>query len=275
MMNDINEDAFIAFDLESFAKRLSHRSDISGDIARKYILERDEYCGKFPSKEFEESIGVIFEALYNEKNKSKAPKDWAGNLHISPLIDDAYGKEEIRKAAQILTKTPGIQSDFFLNTALLIVLDTELYPLNRELTDMDSFNSLLVRNGYRGFIGGMIFAIMPKASVWISVIFKAILYLALIGITVISILSKTYWVGFLAGSFYAYLEYKRWKPKKFIKHLVTCYSGLKQIRDEIEKGSYNSKRITEKLKDMEQKGTYVPSIAYSLLECVDKSLLEQ
>jgi hypothetical protein len=269
MTNDINEDAFTAFDFESFAKTLSRRSDISGDIAQKYISEIEEYSGKFPSEKFEQSIGVIFEALYNEKNKSKAPVDRS----ISPLIDDAYGKEEICKAAQILSKTPGIQSSYFVNTALLTVLDTELYPLNRELTDTDSFNSLLIRNGYRGFISGMISAMMPKGSVWISVIFKALLYLALIGITVISILSKHYWVSFLAGSFYAYLEYKRWKLKKFIKHLATCYSGLKQIRDEIEKGAYNSKRIAEKLKDMEKNRTYVPSIAYSLLECFDKSLL--
>ena len=136
------------------------------------------------------------------------------------MIDDAYGKEEICKAAQILCQTPEIQSSYFVNTALFTVLDTELYPLNRELTDNDSLNQLLMRNGYKGFISGITSVMIPKGSIWISVILKALLYLALIGITVVSFILKGYWVSFLSGSLYAYLEY-RGCPFELLKYEAT------------------------------------------------------
>lgn len=264
-MNEVKND-FVYFDFRSFAKTLSQRDDISADIARKYLSEIEEYNGQFPSDEFEQSIGVIFEAIHNEKNKSRAP----GDRSLSPLIDDAYGKQEIWNAAQILSRTPGIQSQYFINTALKTVLDTELYPLYRELNDPDSFNSLLIKNGHRGFISGVISVMIPKGSIWTSVILKAILYLVLIAIAIISFISGNYWISLLAAGFYAYFKFKRWKLKKFVKHLATCYGGLKQIRDEIEMGAYNSTRIAEKLKELEKNGVYVPSIAYSLLDCTDQ-----
>lgn len=116
----------------------------------------------------------------------------------------------------------------------------------------------------------MISVMIPKGSIWISVILKAILYLVLIGLAIVSFISGYYWVSLAATGFYVYFEFKRWKVKKFIKHLATCYGGLKQIRVEIEKGAYNSNRLAEKLKEMEKNGTYVPSITYSLLECADQ-----
>ena len=66
-MNDIKDD-FVGFDFELFTKTLAKRSDISGDIARKYLSEKEEYTDKFPSEKFEQSVGIMFEALYNEKS---------------------------------------------------------------------------------------------------------------------------------------------------------------------------------------------------------------
>ncbi|MEK6726116.1 MAG: hypothetical protein AABY54_06160 [Deltaproteobacteria bacterium] len=141
-MNDINKDAFVAFDFKSLIKDISRRPDRSGEISRKYLTEIEKYTGKFPSEDFEQSIGVIFEAFYNEKNKSKA----STNDIIFPLIDHAEGKVVIREAAHKLSKIPDIQSSYFVNQTLLAVLDTELYPLKRELTDPSSLNLLLLSN---------------------------------------------------------------------------------------------------------------------------------
>ena len=92
---------------------------------------------------------------------------------------------------------------------------------------------------------------------------------------IISFSSDNNWVGFLVGGYIVYWSYERLKERKFINQLAPCYSGLKQIRDEIETLTYNSKHISEKLKEQEKNGAYAPSIAYSLLECVDKIPLEQ
>lgn len=261
-----NKDAFVAFDFKSFIKSISLRSDLSGEISRKYLTEIEKYTGKFPSQDFEQTIGVIFEAFYNEKNKSKASTDDI----VFPLIDHAEGKVVIREAAHKLSKIPEIQSSYFLNQALLAVLDTELFPLNRELTNSDNLNLLLLQGGYRGFITGLFFGLMPNGFKWIFSILKYLYFIVLAGIMIISFSSNNNWVGFLIGAYLIHSVYKSWKKRKFINRLVTCYSGLKQIRDEIKTTTYNSKHISEKLKEQEKYGAYVPSIAYSLLECIDK-----
>lgn len=116
---------------------------------------------------------------------------------------------------------------------------------------------------------------IPKGIIWLSAILRIIFFVVLSVIMIISFSSDNNWVGFMVGGCIVYWSYKRWKERKFINHLATCYSGLKQMRDEIETTAYNSKHISEKLKEQEKNGVYVPSIAYSLLECVDKIPLEQ
>lgn len=264
MEDEVNNSSFQPFDIRQFAIDLSQKHDRSANIATKY-LSRDS---SFPVKDFENSVGLIFECIYNETNKHKAGK----GTFLSPVIDDANTKKNIWQAAQTIAENKELQSRYIVNKTLVTVLDSELYPLKAELTNPDRQCMLLVKTGHRGFWGSMLHAVRSMNNITGVLVSLAIIlfWVGYLFVCMFLINDGYYFLSILVSILPIVALRKWYYRRKYLACLSSCYTKYNFIREEIDGMAYNPVRIAERLKELEKEGTFVPSVAYSLLKSIEE-----
>jgi hypothetical protein len=233
----------------------------SADRALALTRQLDEFIRPPETDFLIGSVSELLDAYENQRELDLNPK----STKSRPLIDDADFKEEIPDMAHRYLELPGVQAPGVTNYLCCALLDTELYPLAREMKDpTDAISSAggpqVARVMFSHSLFGRIFA-------WfINFIFLALAALAaLAGFPWVAIGLVVLVVWSVVGGIW---QGRRVKKAVFGvgQKLRLAHGKLSIIRDEIGSGNYNSDVVKERLRSLEAEGTYVPSILYSLLD---------
>jgi hypothetical protein len=183
---------------------------------------------------------------------------------VWPCIDYSEFKAEIPHIAYRHTLLPGLRAKRISDFLCRALLDSEIYPLAREVD-----NPAIVLSNAVG--PGATFHLQKHArgSGWatagaILLILIAIIF-ALAGIFVVSVV-------FLGLAIWIFIS--KYNKRKAIGSTVAemslalrgVHNQLTKIRDEIGGGSCDAATVVNRLKVAETSGAYVPSIIYSLLD---------
>jgi hypothetical protein len=157
-------------------------------------------------------------------------------------------------------QSPGVTN--YLSCALL---DTELYPLAREMKDpRDVISSA---GGPHVAMAMFSQSLFGRISAWFTtfVILALAALAALAGFRWVAIGLAVLVIWTVAGRI---LHGRRVKKVVFglSQKLRLAHTKLSVVRDEIGSGNYNSDVVKERLHSLEAEGTYVPSILHSLLD---------
>jgi hypothetical protein len=228
-----------------------------GQLAYRIILGEDFFN---QANFLRNDLGLVLEAYANQHATpaSKMPNA------IWPCIDHSEFKVEIPHIAYRYALLPALRAKRISDFLCRALLDSEIYPLAREVDNPASVLSNVV-----GPLGALNLQRHERGSGWTTagatlLILMAIIF-ALAGAFVVSVV----FVGLVIWIFVS-----RSNKRKAISGtlgeislgLKTIHGQLSQIRDEIAAGSYDGATIINRLKVAEASGAYVPSIIYRLLE---------
>jgi len=224
------------------------------------------------------SVAVFYEARHNQQRiKSEQYPGEFGGEHLFPLIDDFEGKSVLRNAAASYVLTPSLHCRRFAIDALTVVLDTELYPLIRELTSPADRAMMLSSNGLLGVVGGMVPSLSPGWQVMLALLGVV----ARLGVLLLAVFlwfsDDTAWSVVLIVGLGA-VTYRQVMRRRAIRSLLLRLSNLRvklqMVRDEVAEDGFSAVRIGERLRDAESAGAYVPSVAYELLSLIQRLPLD-
>lgn len=104
-----------------------------------------------------DTVGYVWEAWHNEL----APEDEKNSRASYPLIDTIDFKSEMPAIAKRYLGTPASQTPFFTNVICAGLLDSELYPLKREIAAPETF---FFRYGAGSFVAAFFEASGAKSA---------------------------------------------------------------------------------------------------------------
>jgi hypothetical protein len=232
----------------------------SADRALALTRQLNEYLRPPEVAFLIEAVSELLDAYENQRKldlNPKSTKSW-------PLIDDADFKQEIPDMARRYLKLPGVQAPGVTNYLCCALLDTELYPLAREMKDpSDAISSAGGPQLARAMFSQSLFGRISAFTSFIILALSAFAALTGFRWAAIGLIVLVIWivVGHISHG---------GRVKKFVfafsQKLRVAHSKLSNVRDEIRSGNYNSDVVKERLRLLEAEGTYVPSILYSLLD---------
>jgi hypothetical protein len=209
--------------------------------------------------EIAKSLSRFAEAYANQRATpaSKMPNA------VWPCIDHSDFKAEIPHIAYRYTLLPALHAKRISDFLCRALLDSEIYPLARDMDNPATVLSKAVGPGATFYLQKH-----ARGGGWatagaILLILMAIIF-ALAGVFDASVV-------FLGLAFWIFIS--KFKKRTAIGSAVAemslelrnIHRQLTKIRDEIGGGSYDGATIVNRLKVAETSGAYVPSIIYSLL----------
>jgi hypothetical protein len=209
--------------------------------------------------ELEEQFKFIRQAYENQRAYERTGK------HQWPRIDDAEFKGELPEIASLYLSTPGFQSAPRTDFLCKALLDTEIYPLKREMEDP----SIAIPTIFGADVAAVVNRNRSSSGygTWIGAT-----ALALFGL--IFLVTELFWVGLILIGCGVSIVAARMRKQSKIKaglaeisqRLRSIHGPMVSIRNEIEGGGYSASTMQVRLKNLESAGAYFPSIIYSLLE---------
>ncbi len=253
------------FDREAAIRRFISRNYTGTSADKGLALKRQlDECAPFGSVESDfllGALGELLEAYENQRAVDRNPK----STESWPRIDDADFKKGIPDIAHRYLELPDVQAPGVTNYLCCALLDTELYPLAREM------------KGPRNVIssaGGPQVAMAMFSHSLFGRIFTWFINFIFLTLAALAVLAGFLWVaiGLVVLVMWSVVGgiWQGRRVKKLVfevgQKLRLAHSKLSIIRDEIGSGNYNSDIVKERLRSLEAEGTYMPSILYSLLD---------
>jgi hypothetical protein len=210
---------------------------------------------------FNNDIGLVLEAYASQR--AADPKSMPNA--IWPCIDHAEFKIEIPRIAETYLRLTEIHVPPITNFLCRALLDSEIYPLGREVNDPVS--AIASASGPRVAAAVLDQQSASAVATWMGGI-------ALLVVAALFAIAEVNWLAvlLLIGAVWLFVARSRRTAKintalaEVSQRLRAIYNRLVQVRDEVSGGSYNSAAIEARLKAAETDGAYVPSIIYSLLQ---------
>jgi hypothetical protein len=208
-----------------------------------------------------DSVGELLTAYENERLAKKNPNATG----LWPRIDDADFKQDIIGIAKRYIDLPDLHAPGMTRLLACAVMDTELYPLAREMEDPAM---AMAR------VGGPKVALAMFSQTTFGRISGWIVSVVILGIAAVSWFLGLSWLAIALAVFLAWGISREIISGRKIRAVIfkgglklrALHQMLGLIRTEIASGSVNTPVIKERLRTSEREGAYVPSILYSLLE---------
>jgi hypothetical protein len=235
------------------------RSPSSQDIEKLNEFGLNPKFGEINFK-VKELIGYFLEAMHNPSPE----RDEEGNVkdltYSDPAIDTVEFKGEVIIMAGEYLYHEWMHFKLFTDIILVSCLDSELYPLKREID-----------NPSQSQVGkGLTELPSKKPKGWLYSLFSW----GITFFTIYAIYSHWVWASILGViGLWLFMDNLRFVSESWLKReffdlsMPVCYRRLKLIRDEIKDGNYNPIYIAARLKDCEQAGIAIPNIAFKVLDC--------
>jgi hypothetical protein len=245
-------------------KLISHISELdklNNDLEKKDHNKPTEYKGSLHD--------ILWNHLYQKYQLEK-------ELAKRPFMGITC-REEITEYTKTYLDSKAIHTPYLTNNILIQVIDTELIPLEYEVTGI-TYPGLAEVDGRYKF--GPTYPInycnlLPFP--WNKVISWGLSFLFLIiGLIAIRhfISTGSNWIAWITGIYLAWHYFIKLlntiiqsKSKSKIAKLA---ANFRIIRDEIDSNSYDSETMIERIKNLESNGLYVSSLIYPLLKITMK-----
>lgn len=229
------------------------------NVARMAEGEDDDY----ETTEVLNGLLQIDEAYFNQ---SVADRDPTAAHTLYPLIDDLHFKSEIAAIAGRYLETPKLHAKQLSLFLVLALLDTELYPLRR---DVRNPIDVLARATENPQIKLILFSRsgFGRVTNWIVSIMLLILALAAFAYDLA-------WIGTLLAALLIWQAVSVLLTSRRVKKAASLVEGnmtaslrsLELIRSELVTGGFDADAMRQRLQRAEQSGLYVPSLVYPLLQ---------
>jgi hypothetical protein len=204
-------------------------------------------------------LGMVLEAYANQRTE---PSNKMPNA-VWPCIDHSEFKADIPRVAYRYLSLTELHSDRFSDFLCRALLDSEIYPLAREMEHPRSILPAAI-----GHVAAYNLEANEKGSAF-ATIGAVLLLLAAIYLGALA----AYLPAILAGGVAIWIFATKSRNRKAVANalgeisvgLRAAHGRLTQIRDEISRGTYEPTTIVSRLKAAEAESVYVPSIIYSVL----------
>jgi hypothetical protein len=256
----------------------------SNDEAARRVLERAGLLGQKADdrsrvdEQFRwqllETVGEFLTAHHNEgeaharfrKKRTRFPLRDAFLEQTDGLrIDRAHDKVELERLAGRYIELAELHAPAFTHMLAATILDTELYPLRREIEDPTSVMVSQLGKISPGIAMQLALGKYGVATSWIIILVCAL--------ASISVWNWLPWLAYVLGAYAVYaaladlrMRHKLRSAKMQVQIAMQGIANrLETVRDEIARGNFNVAAIKARLQQIEKDRGYVPSIVYTLI----------
>ena len=228
------------------------------DAARMLQNDHDDY-------EATEVLGGLLqidEARFNQSLVDSKRSDDS----LYPLIDHLHFKDEIVGIAGRYIETPMLHSRPLSLFLLVTALDTELYPLKRDVRNPLEIMSRYTENPN---VKLALFSQSQfgRGSNWI-------MRLLMLSLASAALFNEWYWIGSAITALLVWHLISSFLLKRHVRkasfvvqeNMTASRRSLELVRSEIATGGFDADAMSQRIKRSEESGLFVPSVVYPLLQ---------